>query len=90
MNKPICDHKGIPVYVGTKIKLLSLPEWLLAKVPEDEAENLKSMIGKIFRVYEIDEWDGVWVEKFFDDKSDEESMYNHSLSLDSHEMEVVD
>jgi hypothetical protein len=90
MNKPIHDLKGTPVKVGTKVKLLSLPESLLSEIPEDEVMRLKTMIGEIFQVYEIDKWGGVWVEKYFKEKTDKSILYSHSLSLDSHEMEVVE
>ncbi len=85
----MCDCKGTPVKIGAKVKLLSIPECLLSSVPKGEAAHLKSMIGEVFRVYEIDEWGGVWVEKCFDDKKDDGIM-SHSLSLTSHEMEVIE
>ena len=70
MNKSIYDHKGVPVKVGTKVKLLSLPESLLYEIPKEEVMRLKTMIGEIFQVYEIDKWGGVWVEKYFKKKTD--------------------
>lgn len=63
MNIAPCDKNGNTVVIGTKSKLLSLSKSLLEKLPEDEAEELKSMIGKKFEVYEIDEWGGVWFSK---------------------------
>ncbi len=87
-DKDICDCNGVPVEVGSKVKVISVPDTLLNKIPENEVANLKSMIGKVFTVYEIDEWGGVWVEKWFGGDSDVPNY--HSLSLDSNEMEVIE
>jgi hypothetical protein len=88
MTKNICDRNGTPVKIRTKVRLLSFPEWLLSKEPKDESERLESMIGEVFQVCDIDKWGGVWVEKWFNKK--DHISYNHSISLDSHEMEVID
>ncbi|MFW9998012.1 MAG: hypothetical protein ACFFD4_38575 [Candidatus Odinarchaeota archaeon] len=56
-------------------------------MPNDEAENLKSMIGEVFTVDEIDEYGGVWVEKIWDKGSG--IINSHSLSLSPEEMELI-
>ncbi len=73
--------------VGDKVRLLSVPKLLLEKVPEDEAKNLRSMVGEIFTVDEIDEYGGVWVEKVLD--WGDGKIQSHSLSLNSEEMELI-
>jgi len=85
--KEIQDINGKPVSEGAKVKLLSIPDSLLSVLPEDEVVDLKSMVGEIFEVYEIDEWGGVWVQKWFNEN--EEHSNSHSLSLESHEMQIV-
>ena len=87
MNKPVLDTNGDVVNEGDRVKLLSIPDWLLSSVPEEEVADLKTMIGEIFEVYEIDEYGGAWVEKWFNEG--EEVTNSHSLSLESHEMELV-
>jgi hypothetical protein len=86
-TKNIVDRNGKLVKVGTKVKIISVPEWLLSKVPADESKRLSSMVGKVFQVYEIDEWGGVWVEKWFNEDND---ILNSHISLNSTEMEVID
>jgi hypothetical protein len=44
-------------------------------------------MGEVFEVYEIDEYDGAWVEKIWTQEDGAER--SHSYSLASHEMEVV-
>ena len=57
-------------------------------LPPDEWRDLKTMIGEVFEVYEIDEHGSAWVEKWWND-ADGES-HSHSVALASHEMEVVE
>jgi hypothetical protein len=87
MKKLPIDVNGEEVTEGAKVKLLSIPKWLLAVLPEEEVADLKSMIGHTFVVYVIDEWGGAWVEKWFNEG--EEVSNSHSLSLEPHEMELV-
>ena len=84
---PPVDCNNQPVTRGDKVRLLKVPNWLLEKVSNDEAENLKSMIGEVFIVDEIDEYGGVWVEKLW--KKGKGIVESHSLSLASGEMELV-
>lgn len=44
------------------------------------------MAGEIFEVYDVDEWGGAWVEKWWHESDDEAS--SHSLGLSPSEMEV--
>lgn len=71
------------------MKLLSIDESLLIKLPENEVEELKTMIGKTFEVYEIDEWGGVWVQQEFEGPT-ENHVGSHHLNLESHEMEIIE
>ena len=87
-NSP-CDRNGNPVGIGTRVKLLSISESLLEKLPDDEVEELKTMIGKNFEVYEIDEWGGVWVQQEYKGPT-ENHVGSHHLNLEPHEMEVIE
>lgn len=82
------DKNGKQVKVGTKIKLLRISESLLSKLPDDEVIEIKSMIGGIFEIHEIDESGGAWIEASFD--HGKELISSHSLNLNSDEIEVVD
>jgi len=88
MNKPVKDINGNIVTEGAKVKLLSVPESLLSILPDEEVDELRTMVGDIFEVYEIDEHGGVWVEKWFN--KGKEITNSHSLSLEPHEMELVE
>lgn len=88
LGKMVHDINGKSVNVGTKIELLSISESFLSKLPDDEVIELKSMIGGIFEIYEIDEWGGAWIESSFDHGNGHIS--SHSLSLNSSEMKVMD
>ena len=47
------------VKIGDTVRLLSIPNSLLEELPQDEAENLRSMIGEIFVVEDIDVFGGI-------------------------------
>ena len=86
-KKDICDCNGFTVQVGSMVKVLKISDSLLSDLPDVEIKDLQSMVGEIFTVYEIDEYGGVWVEKWFEENS--ENPYSHSLSLFSDEMELL-
>lgn len=88
MPLPI-DKYGRPVSVGARVRLLELSPCFLESLPDDEIEDVRSMIGEIFEVYEIDEHGSVWVEKGWN-YPDEGQYMGHSLALDANEMELVD
>ena len=83
------DRNGRDVSVGSRVRVVALAQSLLDSVPEDEKVRLKSMIGEVFEVDEIDKYGSPWVGKgwHFDDG---ETYKGHSIALDSAEMEVVD
>lgn len=87
-NSP-CDINGKRVNLGTRVKLLSISKSLLLKLPEDEVEELKTMIGKTFEVYEIDECGRMWVQQEFNGLT-ENHLGSHHLNLESHEMEIIE
>lgn len=88
MPTPVDKH-GRVVAIGSRVRLIQLPSSLLSELPKDEVEALRSMVGEIFEVTEIDEYGKPWIGKAW--SSPEEGQYaGHSLALDSEEMELVD
>lgn len=81
------DRRGRPVNVGTRVRVLEIAAFLKRDLPPDEWQELETMLGEVFEVYEIDEYGSAWVEKVWDDGDGR--IHSHSLALASHEMEVV-
>lgn len=81
------DRNGATVVVGSKVRLLCLDDEFLRSLPRGEVEDVKSMIGEVFRIYEIDEFGQAWIEKVW--QVAEDQTMSHSLALDSREMELV-
>jgi hypothetical protein len=83
----VLDSKGNLVSVGSKVKVLSIHSTITGELQEHELKDVNSMLGCIFEVYEIDQHEHAWVEKWWN--IDEENSYSHSLALSSYEIEVV-
>jgi len=87
---PQClDKFGHLLSVGSRVRLIELSEQFLASLPPDEIEDVKSMIGDVFEVYEIDKYGCAWVEKGWNYPEQGQYM-GHSLGLEPHEMELID
>ncbi len=82
------DKYGRSVVVGSRVRILELSSSFLASLPLDEIEDVRSMIGEVFEVYEIDEYGSPWVEKVWN-YPDKGQCSSHSLALDANEMELV-
>ena len=82
------DCKGRPVEVGTKVRVLELPDWLRRDLPPEGWTDLSTMVGEVFEIIEIDEYGSAWVEKVWPDADG--GSHSHSLALASHEMEIVE
>ena len=59
--------------------VVAIAAFLERDLPPEEWECVRSMLGEVFEIYEIDEWGGAWVQ-----------YQSHSLSLESDEMELVE
>lgn len=88
MREPT-DKYGRQVVVGSRVRILELSQSFLASLPPDEIEDVSSMIGEVFEVYEIDKNGSSWVEKIWD-YPDQNQCSSHSLALAANEMELVD
>jgi hypothetical protein len=81
------DRHGRAVSAGTRVRVLVVRPSVLDRLDELERQRVASMIGETFEVYEVDQWGGAWVEKWWRE-SDSEST-SHSLGLAPDEIEVV-
>ncbi len=50
------DKYGRPVAVGSQVRILELSPSFLASLPPDEVDDVRSMIGEVFEIYEIDDY----------------------------------
>jgi hypothetical protein len=77
--KQVPDRNGKKVLVGSRVRVVAIAAFLERDLPPEEWECVRSMLGEVFKIYEIDEWGGAWVQ-----------YQSHSLSLESDEMELVE
>jgi hypothetical protein len=77
--KQVPDRNGKKVLVGSRVRVVAIAAFLERDLPPEEWECVRSMLGEVFEIYEIDEWGGAWVQ-----------YQSHSLSLESDEMELVE
>jgi len=77
--KQVADRNGKKVLVGSPVRVVAIAAFLERDLPPEEWECVRSMLGEVFEIYEIDEWGGAWVQ-----------YQSHSLSLESDEMELVE
>jgi hypothetical protein len=80
------DRNGQPVVVGARVRILQLDKWK-HQLPSDEWQEVATMIGHVFEVYEVDADGSAWVEKEWL-LPDGERM-SHSVALGPEEMEVA-
>ena len=88
MASPV-DRNGRIVKVGTRVRILQLSQSLMRSLPDNEVDDVRSMIGQVFEVTEIDKYGHPWVGKGWH-SADGEHYRGHSIALDAAEMEVVD
>jgi hypothetical protein len=85
--KAATDRNGIPVRVGSRVRVLSIPASVMARLTVIERRRVKSMQGEVFTVAELDEYGSAWVTKWWHHRDGKSS--SHSLALSAEEMEVV-
>ena len=81
------DINGQKVEVGARVKVLHIDPKITEHLSDYEAQDINSMLNQVLEVYEIDEYDCAWVEKWWQ-RGDGQSE-SHSLALSSNEMELV-
>lgn len=52
----VLDRNGKPVVVGSRVRVVEIAAFLERDLPPDEWECVRSMLGQVFEVYEIDKW----------------------------------
>lgn len=80
------DRNGKDVHVGSRVKIIAIDPRFLESLPNDEKEDVASMLNEVFEVYEIDEYGQSWVEKGWAEPGGD--YRSHSLALSSSEMEL--
>ena len=79
MTKRTLDRSGSSVAVGDRVRVIEISPSLMNLLPAEDTVVLKTMIGKVYGVDDIDQWGQAWVQ----------GPKGHSLGLDPHEMEKV-
>ena len=87
MGTPV-DRNGRVVSVGSRVRIVKLSESLLKSLPDNEIEDVRSMIGEVFEVTEIDQYGHPWVGKGWNSAGGSEYR-GHSIALEAAEMELV-
>ncbi|MCX7554880.1 hypothetical protein OS175_13450 [Marinicella sp. S1101] len=82
------DINGKAVSVGDKVRIVSLSGNWFDELPDDESDDVSSMIGEVFEIEEIDEYGQPWVSKSWPNM-EEGKCHSHSIALESHEMEYI-
>ena len=82
------DKHGNVVGVGTHVRLLSLSGQWVHDLPDDEQDDVLSMVGEVFKVEEIDEYGQPRIRKSWPNEA-EGKCRSHSIVLEPNEMEVV-
>ena len=90
MDKEIktTDAHGKPVNIGSKVKVLSIDSSLLNSLPSDEVNSIKSMIGEVLLVTEIDSCGFAHVEKSWELGSND--YLSHSITLSCNEIQLIE
>jgi len=88
-GEPPRDKNGAVVRLGARVRVLTLSGRWLDEMPDDERQDVLSMVGDIFEIIDIDEHGHAWVEKWWKDGASETSR-SHSVALEPDEMVLVD
>jgi hypothetical protein len=80
------DKNGKPVREGDIVKVLHIDSSIIENLPEEEKDAVASMLHAVLRVYEVDEYGQVWVEKEWERGPGMSE--SHSLGLSSEEIEL--
>jgi len=86
-NSTTQDHMGALVTEGTIVRVLHISPSIFDALDTQEKEQIESMLGEEFSVYEVDQHGCAWVEKWWHE--DETHASSHSLALEPSDMEVV-
>jgi len=78
------------IKIGSRVKLLRLPESLIHDLPVDEQEEMKSYVGKEATIQDIDKFGYFWL-GFGETVEDEQNSYytGHSFCVLPEFIEIV-
>ena len=82
------DRNRNEVKEGSKVRVVMIDPKVIASLADDELSDVTSMLDEVFEVYEIDENNLAWVEKWWD--CGESESKSHSLALSSAEIELAE
>lgn len=57
------DRSGQTVTIGSRVRIVKLDQSPQRQLPADEWDEVATMIGEVFEVYDIDEFGSAWVER---------------------------
>jgi hypothetical protein len=81
------DFMGTLVTEGTVVRVLRIDPSVFDTLDTQEKEQVESMLGEAFSVYEVDQYGRAWVEKWWHE--DEAHAFSHSLALEPSDMKVA-
>lgn len=50
---------------GDRVRVVTIPDWLVHDLPEEEVENLRAQMGMIHEVHEIQSGGYLWLSGWF-------------------------
>ncbi|WMS88750.1 hypothetical protein [Pleionea litopenaei] len=81
------DHFGNKVFVGDKVKVITVNEESLANLESELAQEIRDAVGQVFKVDFIDEHQRAWVDIVCTTGGDE--LCGQTLFLRSHQISKV-
>jgi hypothetical protein len=67
---------------GDRVKLMSVPDWLVGDLPANEKQHILECVGKVMTISEVDKYGYYWV-GFGEYKTigDDANYYGHSFCV---------
>lgn len=77
--------------IGSLVRLVGVPNWLIHDLPEEEQRDILSFIGKTTFIDEIDEYGSIWIGFGYSTVTDEGTIYRgHSFIITPEFLEVIE
>lgn len=78
------------ITIGSYVKLISLPNWLLEDLPENEQQELIRCVGNVFQVSDVDLHGYYWIGFGITTYSEQDSFYSgHSFCVTRECLEII-
>ena len=76
--------------VGDIVRVLNVPDWLVADLPESEKSAILACVGKEMTISDVDEYDALWVGFGQTTESEEGAEYvGQSFVVEAEQLELV-